>query len=111
MKELDLKVICEEIETQISQKDYNLVDLVGSTLTEMIVMNIYLTNDVLKAHGQNLDEMQLSVISTKRKISVIYAGAMSWMKDYADICTYEDLSEDISNILGCIQVCFDRMDQ
>lgn len=110
MKVLDLKLICEEIEKQIAQRDYDLVDFVGTTLTEMIVMNIYLTNDVLKAHGQNLTEMKVSVISTKRKISVIYDGSMSWMKDYADICLYEDLTEDISNILGCIQICFDRMD-
>lgn len=110
MKELDLKVICAEIEAQIENKDYDLVDLIGSTLTEMVVMNIYLTNDVLKAHGQNLQDLDVSIISTSRKISVIYAGAMSWMKDYANICIYEDLTEDISNILGCIQVCFDRMD-
>lgn len=110
MKELDLTRICEEIESQITERDYDLVDLVGATLTEMIVMNIYLTNDLLKAHGQNFDELELSIISTSRRISVIYAGAMSWMKDYADICTYEDLTDDISNILGCIQVCFDRMD-
>lgn len=110
MKELDLKVICEEIETQIAETDYDLVDLVGTTLAEMLVMNIYLTNDCLKAHGQNLADLELSIISTSRKISVIYSGAMSWMKDYADICTYEDLADDIANILGCIQVCFNKMD-
>lgn len=109
MKEIDCKKICEVIEKQFQSESYELNYLIGDTLAEMVVLNIYLTNDWLKAHGQDLKDFSLSVISTRYRLSIIAGDKMSWGKLDVPICGYKDLEEDIKAICMMIQYVLDRL--
>lgn len=111
MKELDCKLVVAEIERQLDATDYDIETLIGRTLTVMMVMGIYLTNDILDAHGQDLKELGVSIITTRYRCSIIIGKDMSWYKDEYPICEYVTLEQDIDSILSIIQTVIDRIDQ
>lgn len=110
MKELDFNKITAEIKSQLEQTDFDITNLLGETMAIYVVLGIYLTNDILDAHGQDFKELGVSVITTKCRCSVIVGPRMSWMKSYMPICGYINLHMDIESILMIIQACFDRID-
>lgn len=110
MKEFDLKKIIEEIEIQLDSNDYDLEALIGRSLTIMMVLEIYLTNDIIDAHGQDLKELGVSIITTRYRCSIIIGGQMSWYKVEYPICDYQSLQDDVQSILNLIQVVIDRID-
>lgn len=111
MKELDSKKVIAEIERQLDATDYDLENLIGRSLTVMMVLNIYLTNDILDAYGQDLKELGVSIITTRFRCSIIIGKQMSWYKDDFPICEYYTLEQDIDSILSIIQTVIDRIDQ
>lgn len=111
MKELDCTKVVAEINDQMDETDFDLENLVGRTLAVMMVMNIYLTNDVIDAYGQDLKEMGVSIITTRNRCSVIIAKYMSWYKLSVPICSYENLTDDIESILMIIQAAIDRINR
>lgn len=111
MKELDCTKVVAEINDQMDETDFDLENLIGRTLAVMMVMNIYLTNDVIDAYGQDLKEMGVSIITTRNRCSVIIGEYMSWYKLSVPICSYENLTDDIESILMIIQAAIDRINR
>lgn len=111
MKELDCTKVVAEINDQMDETDFDLENLIGRTLAVMMVMNIYLTNDVIDAYGQDLKEMGVSIITTRNRCSVIICKHMSWYKLSVPICGYENLTDDIESILMIIQAAIDRINR
>lgn len=109
MKELDCTKVVAEINRQMDAADFDLENLIGRTLAVMMVMNIYLTNDVIEAYGQDLKELGVSIITTRYRCSIIIGRQMSWYKLEYPICDYQSLEEDIKSILNLIQAVIDRI--
>lgn len=109
MKEKDYSKISDAIRKHFSDCDYDLNDLIGDDLAEVLILNIYLAGDLLKAHAQDLNEYGLSIITTTKSISIILDGKMSWGKCDGQICLYKDLDDDILNICVLIQFVLDRI--
>lgn len=109
MKEKDYSKISDAIRNQFADCNYDLNDLIGDDLAEILIMNIYLAGDLLRAHDQSLNEYGLSIITTTKSISIILDGKMSWGKCDGPICLYEDLDHDILNICVLIQFVLDRI--
>lgn len=97
----------------------DLLEKLGEERAVWCVMAIYLMNDVTSGYGQdftltgdllpNGKRPLLSVISSPNKISVIDCYEMSYYTDSYNVCGYENLHDDISNILIWIQTAFDRI--
>ena len=87
---------------------HNLLEELGENRAVWCVMAIYLMNDVTSGYSQDF-HVGLSVISSPNKISVIDGDKMSYYTDNYDVCGYEDLHDDIANILIWIQTAFDRI--
>lgn len=109
MKVLDLNEVINEVYTQLDETDWSLTDWVGRTLAAMTVTNIYATNDVCRGFGQDYKELEISVISSPNRISLIMFGAATFVQSDVTICGYESLKDDVYSILVNIQACFDRL--
>lgn len=107
-KVTDYNIILDEVANQLHQLDWSITDYVGEETAKIVVANIYYTNDIIKGYGQDL-RAHLSVISSQRVISVIHDGQMGMYKDDQNLCLYENLSDDIYEILLVMQTAFDRM--
>ena len=109
MKEIDLNVVVEEVTKQINETDYDITEWCGLEVAAMIVTNIYVTNDIMSGFGQDLRELDISIISSEQRISLIFQGASTYVKKDTAICKYESLDEDVYTILVMIQACFDKL--
>ena len=118
-KVTDYAVLQQVIQDELDLHDCDLEELIGSDLTNMCIANIYLTNDVCKGFGQDfvmhepaypdMTEMKTSVISAPQRISIITDIGMSYYKTDDTICGYEDVHEDVANIIIVIQAVLDRI--
>lgn len=110
MKVLDLNEVINEVYSQLDETEWSLTDWVGRTLAATTVTNIYVTNDVCRGFGQDYKELEVSIISSPYRISLIMFDGATMVKSDETICGYESLKEDIHSILVNIQACFDRLD-
>lgn len=108
MKVTDYNEILTEVESQLAQDEWSLLDYVDAETAKIIVANIYMSNDIMKGHGQDIGDT-ISIISSARYISVIHDGKLGLFKADDLICIYESLTDDISQILMIMQAAFDRM--
>lgn len=111
MKELDSKIVLAEIESQMQETGYDIENILGLSIAKIVVLGIYMTNDLTSGYGQDFRDLGLSVISSPRRVSVICGASMSMYKDSMPLCGYNNLSEDIASILNAIQAALDRIDQ
>lgn len=111
MKVLNLSEVYEEVNRQLSTQDWDVVSWMGNTVASLMVTNIYTTNDICRGFGQDYKELQISLISSPNRISLIMMGAGTFVKSDEPICGYESLEEDVYSILVNIQACFDRLDR
>lgn len=109
MKVLNLSEVYEEAKSQLESAEWDISDIMGLTVSTLIVTNIYSTNDICRGYGQDYRELDISIISSPHRISVIMMGAATFVKSDKTICGYENLSEDIYSILVNIQACIDRL--
>lgn len=109
MKVLNLSEVYEEAKSQLESAEWDISDIMGLTVATLIVTNIYSTNDICRGYGQDYRELDISIISSPHRISVIMMGAATFVKSDKVICGYENLSEDIYSILVNIQACIDRL--
>lgn len=109
MKVLNLSEVYEEAKSQLQSAEWDISDIMGLTVSTLIVTNIYSTNDICRGYGQDYGELDISIISSPHRISVIMMGAATFVKSDKAICGYENLSEDIYSILVNIQACIDRL--
>mgnify|MGYP006967121061 FL=1 len=120
MKITDYSVIQNEIQNQLLDQDWSIEDYLSETAIVLAVANIYTTNDLMSGFGQDFsnsvgalaDEVyqNMSIISSRDRISIILDSRMSYYKSDVPICGYESLEEDIAYIFMVIQLVFDRLD-
>lgn len=108
MKEEDLSVLYGKAKTLLEVSEYDLVDDIGLTCAANCVAMIYYTNDLMSGFGQDYNKV-VSVIASPTRISIIKDGRHSYYRDNIPICGYEDVDEDLQNIVNIIQVVYDRL--
>ena len=107
-KVTDYNEILNEVKQQLASQEWTITEYMSMDSAAIIVTNIYMMNDMCVGFGQDVDN-SVSVISSLRRISVIYDGRCGMFKHHEDLCIYESLSDDISVILMVLQAAFDRM--
>ena len=107
-KVTDYNEVLNEVKQQMDEQDWTITEYMSEDSAAIIVANIYMMNDLCVGFGQDVDN-SVSVISSLRRISVIYDGQCGMFKHHEDLCVYESLSDDISVILMVLQAAFDRM--
>lgn len=120
MKITDYSVIQSEIQNQLLDQDWSIEDYLSETAIVLAVANIYTTNDLMSGFGQDFsnsvgalaDEVyqNMSIISSRDRISIILDSRMSYYKSDVPICGYESLEEDIAYIFMVIQLVLDRIE-
>ena len=120
MKITDYSVIQNAIQNQLLDQDWSIEDYLSETAIVLAVANIYTTNDLMSGFGQDFsnsvgalaDEVyqNMSIISSRDRISIILDSRMSYYKSDVPICGYENLDEDIAYIFMIIQLVFDRIE-
>lgn len=120
MKEHDYNVIREEIAQQIADSGNSLVEWIGVENTIMAVLNIYMSNDITTGFGQDYyvrnDEIdsenpiKVSVISSPTRISIIIDDLSSYYRENEGVCVYNDLEDDIHEILMLIDAVIARIE-
>lgn len=111
MKELDSKIVLAEIESQMEETGYDIENILGLAVSKIVVLGIYMTNDLTSGYGQDFRDLGFSVISSPRGVSVICGGSLGMYRDSFPICGYENLSMDIEAILNSIQAAIEKADQ
>lgn len=111
MKVLDSTIVLAEIESQMKETGYDIENILGLSVAKIVVLGVYMTNDLTSGYGQDFRDLGFSVISSRNGISVICGACMSMYKDSLPLCGYDNLSEDIASILNAIQAALDRIDQ
>lgn len=104
----DYSEVVQEITDQLDATETTIEEVLGRDLAILCVLNIYMTNDICQGFGQDFHN-GVSVISSLQRISVIVGKRSSFFKDDFAICQYEDLSDDISEILMIWTAAYDRI--
>lgn len=120
MKITDYSVIQNAIQNQLLDQDWSIEDYLSETTIVLAISNIYTTNDLMSGFGQDFsnsvgamaDEVyqNMSIISSRDRISIILDSRMSYYKSDVPICGYESLEEDIAYIFMVIQLVLDRIE-
>ena len=120
MKITDYSVIQNEIQNQLLDQDWSIEDYLSESAIVLAVANIYTTNDLMSGFGQDFSNsagamaeevyQNMSIISSRDRISIILDSRMSYYKSDVPICGYESLDEDIAYIFMVIQLVLDRID-
>ena len=111
MKVLDSTIVLAEIESQMEATGYDIQNILGLSVAKIVVLGVYMTNDLTSGYGQDFRDLGFSVISSSRGVSVICGGSMGMYKDSFPMCGYENLSVDIATILNTIQAAIEKADQ
>lgn len=111
MKVLDSTIVLAEIESQMEATGYDIQNILGLSVAKIVVLGVYMTNDLTSGFGQDFRDLGFSIISSRRGVSVICGACMSMYKESMPLCGYDNLSIDIASILNAIQAALDRVDQ
>ena len=85
-----------------------IIDYMPSQMLTYVVMNIYLNNDTSKAVTNHVNK-SMTIIASEMRVSVIWDDHSTNYRIRVPLCLYENLSNDIVNILSCIDICIDRL--
>ena len=85
-----------------------IIDYMPSQMLTYVIMNIYLNNDTSKAVTNHVNN-SMTIIASEMRVSVIWDGHSTNYRCRVPLCLYENLSNDIVNILSCIDICIDRL--
>ena len=120
MKITDYTVIQNAILGQLLDQDWSIEDYLSETTIVLAISNIYTTNDLISGFGQDFSNsagamaqevyQNMSIISSRDRISIILDSRMSYYKSDVPICGYESLEEDIAYIFMVIQLVLDRIE-
>lgn len=108
MKETDFNVLIVNATELLQMNDYDIVEDLGYDCAAVCVAMIYWTNDLITGFGQDYKGI-VSVISSPTRISIIKDGHHSYYRDNVSVCGYEDVVEDLQNIINIIQAVYDRL--
>lgn len=109
MKFTDLNQIYSEALAQLEGQEWAVLGYLSVEYAAWAVSAIYQTNDLDKGFGQDF-EGSISIISSRRRISVIANGTSSYYKTSTPLCEYESLPEDIAEILMVLETAIQRME-
>lgn len=109
MKFTDLNQIYSEALAQLEGQEWAVLDYLSVENAAWAVSAIYQTNDLDKGFGQDF-EGSISIISSRKRISVIANGTSSYYKQDAPLCEYESLPDDIAEILMVLETAIQRME-
>lgn len=120
MKITDYTVIQNAIQEQLLDQDWSIEDYLSETAIVLAISNIYTTNDLMSGFGQDFSNsvgalanevyQNMSIISSRDRISIILDSRMSYYKSDVPICGYESIDEDIAYIFMVIQLVLDRIE-
>ena len=100
----------EAIERHLEAAEWSIEELIGHDMAVLAILNIYMANGVCKGFGQNFRN-QVSIISSMRVIGIMIDRKSSYYRDNQNICLYDDLDDDINEILIVMQAAYDRIDR
>lgn len=109
MKQTDLNAVRNEVESQIRDQEWSVLNYLTRDEAVLAVCNVYNVNDWAKGFGQDFRD-QISIISSEKRISTIANGSHSYYKSDTPLCQYEDLADDIHQILMVLETAIQRME-
>lgn len=108
MKIENLTELYDTIQLVIDSTHPTIIDYMTPQMLTYIIMNIYLNNDTSKAVTNHVNK-SMTIIASERRISVIWYEQSTNFRIRVPLCLYENLSDDIVNILSCIDICIERL--
>lgn len=106
-KILNLTQVNEAAWDMLDGNDMLILDFLTREQAAKLLTALYETNDV--ASGYAVDyENNISVIASQTRISIIYQGHHSYYKHDGPICEYENLEDDLREILFVLTTALDR---
>lgn len=108
MKIENLTELYDIIQLVIDSTQPTIIDYMPSQMLIYVVMNIYLNNDTSKAVTNHVNN-SMTIIASEKSVSVIWYGHSTNYRIRVPLCLYENLVDDITNILSCIDICIDRL--
>ena len=108
MKIENLTELYETIQLAIDNFQPTIIDYMSPQMLTYVIMNIYLNNDTSKAVTNHVNNSMTIIASTSR-VSVIWDDHSTNFRVRVPLCLYESLSDDIGNILACIEICICRL--
>lgn len=109
MKENDVAKVVAEVTTQMELTEWSVLQYLTQEQAVLAVSCIYMMADSTKGYGQDFG-IDFSIISSPKRISVIYGKSSSMYDNGEDIVWYDDLAMDIYQILICLQAAIERME-
>lgn len=85
-----------------------IIDYMSPQMLIYVVMNIYLNNDTSKSVTNHVNN-SMTIIASEMRVSVIWDDHSTNYRIRVPLCLYENLNDDITNILSCIDICIDRL--
>ena len=108
MKIENLTELYDTIQDVIDSNHPTIIDYMSPQMLTYVVMNIYLNNDTSKAVTNHVNN-SITIIASPVRVSVICDDHSTNFRCRVPLCLYENLSDDIGNILSCIDICIDRL--
>lgn len=75
-----------------------------------ILTNAYCYNDSAKETTHRVNG-SVTLIFTQTAVSLIFWNIATRYKSAQPLCLYENLAADITNLLSCVDFCFERLDE
>lgn len=108
MKIENLTELYDTIQLVIDSTQPTIIDYMTPQMLIYVIMNIYLNNDTSKSVTNHVNN-SMTIIASEKRVSVIWDGHSTNYRICVPLCLYENLSDDIGNILSCIDICIDRL--
>lgn len=102
MKEFDIKTIYDNTVALIDNLQPLIIQYWKTETVASFVTAVYLNID---ARAVTLHVNQLTVIVSDKRVSVILSDKSTYIKTQMPICLYDDLLQDLQNILDLIEIC------
>lgn len=108
MKIENLTELYDTIQDVIDSTIPTIFEYLSSQMLIYVVMNIYLNNDTSKAVTNHVNN-SMTIIASEKRVSVIWYEQSTNYRIRVPLCLYENLLDDIVNILSCIEICIERL--
>lgn len=109
MKETNIDNVRQTVSEAMEEENWLILNYVSKEVATLIVTNIYMMNDQTSGFGQDIGK-SISVIASRKKISVISEQRSSFYQADQPLCLYEDLDEDVSEIMMVLEAAIVRME-
>lgn len=108
MKETNLERLSDAVLIVIHEAQPTIEDYVDLSVLKYTMMNIYLNADTSKSLTNHIKH-SMTIITTLTQVSVIWEGRSTNYKLRVPMCLYEDVIEDLTTVLSCIDICINRL--